>query len=190
MTADQGERTAALQRAHPAAADEPDTSAWLSAYARRRKLEFFFRDVPKDATILDVGCADGWVGRWLRARGWHDVTGADLEAPADVVGDINDWRALGLPASSFDVIVAFEVVEHGDLSAALRALLKPGGRLLVTTPVPQLDWACKLMERSGMLQRRTSEHSHLVDLRRYPGFRVVDRRVKGFVSQWGVLTPQ
>ncbi len=72
--------------------------------------------MPKDAAILDVGCADGWVGRWLQAR-WSDVTGADLEPPADVVGDINRWRELGLPAGTFDVVVAFEVVEHGDLAA-------------------------------------------------------------------------
>ena len=182
MTAEQDQRT-------PAAVDDGKV-AWLSDYARRRKLEFFFHDVPKDAAVLDVGCADGWVGRWLRERGWHDVTGADLNPPADVVGDITRWRELGLRPHSFDVVVAFEVVEHGDLAAALRQLVKPGGRLLVTTPVPRLDWACRLMERGGLLQRRTSPHSHLVDLRRYPGFRVVDRRVKGFVSQWGVLTPQ
>ncbi len=179
MTTEQDQRPAA------------DTDgAWLSDYARRKKLEFFFRDVPKVAAILDVGCADGWVGRWLQARGWSDVTGADLEPPADVVGDINRWRELGLPAGSFDVVVAFEVVEHGDFAAALRDLLRPDGRLLVTTPVPRLDWACRLMESAGVLQRRTSPHSHLVDLRRYPGFRVVDRRVKGFVSQWGVLAPR
>jgi 2-polyprenyl-3-methyl-5-hydroxy-6-metoxy-1,4-benzoquinol methylase len=176
----------------PAAAPVPapvEDVAWLSDYARRRKLEWFFAAVPKDAAILDVGCADGWVGRWLRARGYDSVTGIDLEPPADHVGDVNDWRALGLPAQGFDVIVAFEVVEHADLADALHDLLKPGGRLFATTPVPRLDWACRAMERVGMLQKRTSPHTHLVDLRRYPRFRAVDRTVKGFVSQWGVLAP-
>jgi 2-polyprenyl-3-methyl-5-hydroxy-6-metoxy-1,4-benzoquinol methylase len=193
VTAEHTQRAAAYERARTAprvATSEPGKTAWLSEYARRRKLEFFFHDVPKDAVILDVGCADGWVKRWLHAGGWHDVTGADLNPPADVVGDIKRWRELGLQPHSFDVVVAFEVVEHGDLAAALRSLLRPGGRLVVTTPVPRLDWVCRLMERSGVLQRRTSAHSHLVDLRRYPGFRVVDRQVKGFVSQWGVLTPR
>ena len=183
MTAQQDPSIAA-----PASADR-GSAAWLSEYARRRKLEWFFADVPKDAVILDVGCADGWVGRWLRTRGWTSVTGIDLEPPADHVGDVNDWRALGLAAHSFDVIVAFEVVEHADLSDALHDLLKPDGRLFATTPVPALDWACRAMERLGMLQRRTSPHTHLVDLRRFPRFRAVDRTVKGFVSQWGVLAP-
>ncbi len=162
---------------------------WLSAYARRRKLEFFFETLPKDAEVLDVGCADGWVRQWAVTRGWTRIRGIDLHPPADVVGDVNRWSDLGLQPRSFDAIVAFEVVEHGDFAAALRTLLKPGGLLLATTPVPSRDWACRLMESAGMLQRRTSPHSHLVDLREYPGFRVVDHRVKGLVSQWAVLTP-
>ena len=170
--------------------DQEETgTAWLSRYARRRKLEFFFAQIPADTRILDVGCADGWVRRWAEASGWHDILGIDLVGPADIVGDINEWRALGLEAASFDAVIAFEVVEHGDLAEALRALLKPTGRLYATTPVPRLDWACRALERVRVLQPRTSAHSHLVDLRRYPGFRAVDHRVKGVVSQWGVLAP-
>lgn len=162
---------------------------WLSRYARNKKLAFFFAQIPKDAVILEVGCADGWVGRWARARGWCHLTGLDLNPPADVVGDLNRWRQLGFAPSSFDVIIAFEVVEHGNFAAALHELIKPAGRLMVTTPVPRLDWACRLLEILRVLQPRGGKHSHLVDLRHYPRFRVVDRRVKGLVSQWGVLAP-
>jgi SAM-dependent methyltransferase len=164
--------------------------AWLSRYARQKKLEFLFRGISKDATVLDVGCADGWVKRWARSQGWTHVVGVDLLPPADIVGDIRRWRDLGLPPRSFDVIVAFEVVEHADLAGALHDLLKPHGRLLATTPVPRLDWACQALESVGALQRRTGPHTHLVDLREYPSFDVVDHRVKGLISQWGVLTPR
>ncbi len=87
-------------------------AGWLSRYAREKKLEFFFRDIPYDAAVLDVGCADGWVKRWVTEKGWTNVTGIDLVGPADIVGDVNDWQDLGLQPRSFDVIVAFEVVEH------------------------------------------------------------------------------
>jgi cyclopropane fatty-acyl-phospholipid synthase-like methyltransferase len=173
-----------------AAGSQESRAGWLSRYAREKKLEFFFAQIPKDAAILDVGCADGWVRRWAESRGWTNIVGIDLVGPADIVGDVNEWPALGLQAQSFDAIVAFEVVEHGDMAEALRALLKPTGRLYATTPVPSMDWACKALERIGFLQERTSEHSHLVDLRTYPGFRPVDRRVKGLMSQWGVLAPR
>lgn len=160
---------------------------FVSGLARSRKLQFFFSWLAKDARILDVGCAEGWVKQWAVDRGYKDVVGIDVKPPADVVGDVRDWRALGLERSSFDAIVAFEVIEHGDISGALHDLLKPGGLLLATTPVPKMDWACRVMERIGALQRRTSPHSHLTDLRTVTGFEVVDHRVKGLVSQWGVL---
>jgi 2-polyprenyl-3-methyl-5-hydroxy-6-metoxy-1,4-benzoquinol methylase len=34
--------------------------------------------------------------------------------PADIVGDILEWKRIGLQPESFDVIIAFELVEHVD----------------------------------------------------------------------------
>lgn len=81
-------------------------------------------------------------------------------------------------------------LEHGDLAAAMRALVKPGGVLVATTPVPRFDWVCKGLEGARVLQKRTGEHVNLVDLRGYPGFEVVDWKVKGFISRWGILRPR
>jgi 2-polyprenyl-3-methyl-5-hydroxy-6-metoxy-1,4-benzoquinol methylase len=173
----------------PRSATSKARGGWLSRYARRRKLEFFFPRIPPDARILDVGCASGWVEAWAEPRGWHGIVGIDRRPPADVVGDVNDWKALGLEPHSFDVIVAFEVVEHGDIGNALLDLLKPDGMLMATTPVPRMDWCCKLLEGAHLLQRRTGPHTDLVDLRAYPGFSVVERRVKGVIAQWAVLQP-
>lgn len=161
----------------------------LSGLARAKKLDFFFSRIPKEARVLDVGCADGWAERWARERGWTNLVGLDLLGPADVVSDVRDWRAAGLDKHSFDAILAFEVVEHGDITPALHDLLKPSGRLMATTPVPQMDWACQLGELAGLLQRRTSPHTHLVDLRHVPSFEAVEHHVRGFISQWAVLRP-
>ena len=158
------------------------------AQARQKKLDYFFERIPQGARVLDVGCASGWVEEWARPRGW-DVVGLDVRPPADIVGDITQWRDLGLEPHSFDVIVAFEVVEHGDISGALRDLLKPDGLLMVTTPVPRWDWFCELLERLRILQPRVGEHSWLVDLREYPQFTVVDYEVRGVIAQWGILAP-
>ena len=170
-------------------ADAGPAGGWLSRYARRKKLDFFFRHIPPDARILDVGCGEGWVREWAEARGWPGVLGVDLCAPADIVGDVTCWPELGLARHSFDVVIAFEVIEHADMAQALCDLLKPDGMLMATTPVPRLDGVCKALERMGALQPRTSAHSHLVDLRAYPHFDVVERRVRGAVAQWGVLRP-
>ena len=161
----------------------------ISEIAREKKLQFFFGQIRRDAKILDVGCADGWAEKWATQRGWTDITGLDLMPPADVVGDIREWKSLGLEAHSFDAILAFEVLEHGDFADPLHDLLRPDGRLMATTPVPHMDWLCQVGEAAGLLQRRTSPHTHLTDLRQLPRFKAVEHQVKGLVSQWGVLRP-
>jgi 2-polyprenyl-3-methyl-5-hydroxy-6-metoxy-1,4-benzoquinol methylase len=169
--------------------------AVLSAVARRKKLDYFFSRVPKDARILEVGCADGWVGRYAMAGGWSHYTGIDIVAPAAppahrfVHGDVKRWQAVGLAPSSYDVIIAFEVIEHGDFFAAMAALLRPGGLLMVTTPVPRMDWACQILEALGLNQRRSSPHTHLIRLRDLPApFVPVRTSVKAGLSQWGIFS--
>lgn len=159
----------------------------LSSHARREKLRFFFRDIPRDARILEVGCGDGWLGRKLRDSGWRHYTGLDLHPPADIVADIRAWRALGLEPASFDVVVAFELVEHVDCFQELFDLLKPGGLLLLTSPHPKWDWACRVLERLGLSQRRTSPHAHLIDFHEIPLFEVIRIRRVALLAQWGVF---
>ena len=127
----------------------------LSEYARRKKINFFLKDISKDAKILEVGSGEGWVGEYLTRHGWKNYVGLDVEAPADIVGDIRNWAKLGLHLESFDVIIAFEVVERVAIFPALYDLLRPGG-LMVTTPLPHMDWACQILEAMGLNQRRTS----------------------------------
>ena len=159
----------------------------LSDIAQRRKIDFFLEPIPRHAAILEIGCGSKWVGDYLRQAGYTGYVGNDLFPPADIVGDIREWRALGLTAASFDVIIAFEVVEHVDLFAEAYDLLRPGGKLLLTSPVPEMDWAMKLLEAAGLNQKRTSPHDHLIDFRTIPAFEAIEiRRVAG-LSQWGIL---
>jgi SAM-dependent methyltransferase len=159
----------------------------LSSWAQRKKLDWFFGTVPRDARILEVGAGAGWLGPALRARGFTRYVGLDLRPPADVVGDVNAWRALGLRAASFDVVVAFEVVEHVDCFRACYDLLAPGGAMFVTTPVPSRDWVMKALEALRLNQRRTSPHDLLVDLRAAPHFEAREVRIVGGLAQWAVL---
>jgi 2-polyprenyl-3-methyl-5-hydroxy-6-metoxy-1,4-benzoquinol methylase len=159
----------------------------ISKYVRGKKLDYFLGHLPRDAAILEIGCADGWFGAAARARGWTNLTGMDLHPPADIVGDIRQWRALGLEPASFDAIVALEVVEHVECFQECWDLLRPGGVLMLTTPVPHMDWACRLLEALGLNQRRTSPHDHLVYFRDIPLFTPVETRVRGLIAQWGIF---
>jgi SAM-dependent methyltransferase len=159
----------------------------FSDIARRRKCAHFLDPIPKDARILEIGSGSGWVREYLRSGGWTNYTGMDLFFPADVVGDIKDWKALGLKANSIDVIIAFEVIEHVQLIRETFDLLKPGGKLMLTSPVPHFDWVMKIFEVVGLNQKRTSPHSNLVYFPHLPWYEMVDYRRLGGLSQWGIL---
>ena len=83
----------------------------LSGHLQGRVLTMFSHMIRPDR-ILEIGCGSGWVRAALEERGFRNYTGMDLFPPADIGGDINSWRNLGLEPYSFDVSVAFEVVEH------------------------------------------------------------------------------
>lgn len=160
----------------------------LTRRARRMRAAHFLDRIRADEKVLEIGCGSGWVKEYLRERGHHRHVGLDLHAPADIVGDIRNWRGLGLREAAYDVIIAFEVVEHVDCLDDCHRLLKPGGRLMITTPIPSKDWLLRIMEGIGLNQRRTSPHSHLTDLRAVPGYRDMDIRIIAGLSQWAILT--
>ena len=162
----------------------------LSDYARRKKIQHFLAGIPKDARILEVGCGSAWVREYLTSNGWTGYVGLDLAPPADIVGDITNWRTLGLEPASFDVIIAFEVVEHVDCFRECHDLLKPGGRLMLTSPVPHMDWVMKMLERAGLNQKRTSPHDHLVSFRHVPLFAEKQITVVKGLAQWGIFTKE
>jgi 2-polyprenyl-3-methyl-5-hydroxy-6-metoxy-1,4-benzoquinol methylase len=98
--------------------------------------------------VLDVGCADGDVGRLLQETG-NRVSGLDRDeeaaekARADlervVVADLDTSSLLDhFEAASFDVVVLADVLEHlREPERALREateLLRDGGRLVLSVP--------------------------------------------------------
>ena len=159
----------------------------LSEYVRRKKIRYFLEPIPKQARILKVGSGSGWVHDCLKGHGWTHYTGIDLKPPADVVGDIRRWADLGLQPRSFDVIIALEVVEHVDCLSDCYELLHPGGSMLLTTPVPCMDWALKLLERIGLNLKRTSPYDRLAWVSRIPCFEHKNIRIVGLMAQGAVL---
>ena len=101
--------------------------------------------------VLDYGCGDGALLSVLARRAPRSVTlhGYDPNALAIQYADAA-LRARGIRTTlyessvaiapeSFDAIVCTEVIEHasvpGDLLRDIARLLKPGGRLVITTPI-------------------------------------------------------
>lgn len=159
----------------------------ISNYSRRRKLSYFIDRIPKDAHVLEIGCGDKWVGRYMNSNGWKNYTGIDLFPPADIVGDIKNWKALGLRAQSFDFIIAFELVEHVDVFNEITSLLKDEGQVFLTTPIPHRDWVLKILEALKLNQKRTSPHSNLLYLCDVKQLEPIELKKIAGLAQWGTF---
>ena len=96
--------------------------------------------------VLDAGCGVGYGSQWL-ARAGAIVVAVDIDAKSLRYGQSKypggdflqgDCVALPFQDSSFDLVVAFEVIEHlsdwADLISEAGRVLAPGGLLLVSTP--------------------------------------------------------
>lgn len=133
---------------------ELDEEHWWFA-ARREILESVIRRIvrpPPNARILEIGCGTGHNLEMLSRFGAVEAT--ELNESARKLASRRFGRAIQpaalpdlsmFPPSSFDMIALLDVLEHiPDDEASLRAIrsvLKPGGKLLVTVPGNPWMWS-------------------------------------------------
>lgn len=141
---------------------------------KRSMLEWYF-PVTEGQRVLDVGCGSGVIAAAMAQSGARvlaiDGNKDAINYGRSTFGSDNLEFRLGLvdelklPEASFDRIVCLEVLEHiyaaqGEaLVASLGRLLKPGGKLLVTTPNyrgtwPFIEW---LTDRIGPTARMEAD---------------------------------
>jgi len=94
--------------------------------------------------VLDLGCSQGLLARPLKQKGVR-VTGVDAGPGEDLADELGEYhqRDLELPLELptgrvYDYVVSSDVIEHlrnrTQLLRSARRYLKPGGRLLISTP--------------------------------------------------------
>jgi 2-polyprenyl-3-methyl-5-hydroxy-6-metoxy-1,4-benzoquinol methylase len=104
--------------------------------------------------LLDIGCGTGGFAHQLSLKGAWRAACVDIHPGAldvarrqGVPAWCGDAATVCLPSASFDVVTMWEVIEH--IPAPRQALceahriLKPGGRLLLSTP-NALSWQARL----------------------------------------------
>lgn len=125
--------------------------------------------------VLDIGCSGGYLAERLVAAG-STVTGIELDPLAAerarefcdevLVGDAETIELPFEPAR-FEAIVCGDLIEHlrepGALLSRVRPLLKPGGRLVLTTP-NVANWTIRLQLLFGRFRytdRGILDRTHL-----------------------------
>jgi SAM-dependent methyltransferase len=106
-------------------------------------------ELPYPADILDVGCGNGLFFEKLDAYG--TVQGIEVDTTLIPPNSPNQYRISSKPLGHsqyeslrFDLITALDVIEHiADDHRAVEdmlAMLRPGGKLLITVPASMLLW--------------------------------------------------
>lgn len=95
--------------------------------------------------LLDVGSADGPSVTWMRGEHRRVAIDVDPRGLQPGEGVCASALALPFPDATFDVVGAFDVLEHCDPEKQaideLARVLAPGGRLLISVPAYQWAWS-------------------------------------------------
>ncbi len=108
----------------------------LSSISRKMKVVLLLAHLSPESTILEVG--SGWLNEELSKHGYKAMT-LNINPPADIVCDINDWKQTNIKPHEFDVVVAYELIEHVDCIDSLKDLCKKGGLIMLSSPHPHWD---------------------------------------------------
>lgn len=158
----------------------------------------------RQRTVLEVGCANGYIARLFSELGFRafaidsndDAKRDEMFARRDIAytkGNLNDAPPLASFAdSSMDVVVLGEVFEHilnhpAGLLQAVYRILRPGGRVILTTPNPStlansirllgdgyVLWGTPSFLRDVKLQGGTVIDRGDIHYREYPAWIVTD----------------
>ena len=131
--------------AQPGSSSVEAPDYWWFA-ARARLLEAALAPyLGRPTRVLDVGSADGPSAAWMRGAHTHVAVDLDVRGLTAGHGVVGALPQLPFESGSFDVVAAFDVVEHceseADAVADLARVLASGGRLLVSVPAYQWAWS-------------------------------------------------
>jgi 2-polyprenyl-3-methyl-5-hydroxy-6-metoxy-1,4-benzoquinol methylase len=126
---------------------------WLFWQRLHKAMNYIETDAPYDH-VLDFGCGSGVMLPFLCGIS-NRVTAMDIDLvpfervsrqrafPANLeVHDAREVTLQDLPKAYFDIIVATDVLEHVDdlsgMLADMKALLKPGGQIIISGPTENI----------------------------------------------------
>lgn len=120
--------------------------------------------------VLDIGCADGALFRFLPDHGDSAGVDPDLEEPVAPIPRVQFYAGLFpdvLPDSrKFDVITMLAVLEHipadrlNTLARDCASYLRRGGKLIITVPSPLVDYLLAVLKWLRVIDGMSLEQHH------------------------------
>ena len=134
-----------------------------------------------DDRILDIGCGNGGMLRYLKGLGYRNLNGLDISEygikrlrAEGIDMHFSRLPAVPLPDSDLDVVIASAVLEHvirrRTFIKEIRRVLKPGGRAFIFVPdnclgpIDEPEHCIKYTDSS--LRRFLGRYFHVVSLER------------------------
>ena len=131
-----------------------DSTHWWYRARRDILADYLTRygNLPNDARILEIGCGTGhnlpMLARFGRVEAIEidpAARGIASERLGRPVGDAPLPELPGVERGAYDLVAVLDVVEHieDDVAAlaAMKSLLKPGGKILIAVPAHQWMWS-------------------------------------------------
>lgn len=126
------------------------THFWFKS--RRKYITDYLKDLPRDISILDIGCSSGILIKELKALGFMDLHGVDISEKAIANANENGLENVHVMDGGnitlnqkFDVIIASDVLEHIENDEKTldnwNTILKENGTLLVFVPAFMSLWS-------------------------------------------------
>lgn len=151
----------------------------LDRLLQRWRIRMALRHVPHGAVVCDIGSYDGALFAIGRERISSGVAiDPDLQpllpARASVVGVVGLFPDALPDDRRFDAITALAVLEHippeaiRRLAESVHERLQPGGRFIVTSPMPLVDTILLVLTRLKLVHGMALEQHYGLDPRQLP----------------------
>jgi len=132
--------------------DKPGSPSFQIAKIKANTLALSIKATINPSTSLDIGCGPGLLVYYLRQQGIA-ANGIDISDYAFSISPVDtrehlykiniETEVLPFKDKSLDLVTAIEVLEHldnpGHVIMDIRRILKPGGYLYITTPLPLIN---------------------------------------------------
>lgn len=149
-------------------------SSWSLADKLIQKMRFerAARKIPSDSSLVDIGCGSGaflmYMNKVISQGTGLDayIENAELNTNIKLIKCRIGEEVLPLEDSSVDVVTALAVLEHlespDQTISEIQRILRPGGRLILTTPTPMAKSVLEFLAfRCGIISRQDIEdHKH------------------------------